>query len=71
MTVQDFHVNDGFVPMDDGSLAYHQGFGDLRTAVTDLLLRPAAPGKHTVAVDFLHRTTGQRLAPRTVTVTAA
>jgi FtsP/CotA-like multicopper oxidase with cupredoxin domain len=37
----------------------------------DLLLRPPAPGKYTIAVDFLHWITGRVLATRTVTVTAA
>ena len=36
----------------------------------DLLLRPPAPGKYTIAVDFLHWITGRVLATRTVTVTA-
>lgn len=36
----------------------------------DLLLRPPAPGKYTIAVDFLHWITGVVLATRTVTVTA-
>ena len=35
MTILDIHVNDGFVPMVDGSLVYHRGLGDRRTAVTD------------------------------------
>ena len=35
MTILDIHVNDGFVPMVDGSLVYHRGFGERRTAVTD------------------------------------
>jgi hypothetical protein len=32
----DIHINDGFVPMVDGSLVYHRGFGDRRTALNDL-----------------------------------
>jgi hypothetical protein len=35
MAVLDIHINDGFVPMVDGSLVYHRGFGDRRTAVND------------------------------------
>jgi FtsP/CotA-like multicopper oxidase with cupredoxin domain len=35
MAVLDVHINDGFVPMVDGSLVYHRGFGDRRTAVND------------------------------------
>jgi hypothetical protein len=35
MAVLDIHVNDGFVPMVDGSLVYHRGFGDRRTAIND------------------------------------
>jgi hypothetical protein len=37
----------------------------------DYLLRPPAPGKYTIAIDFQHWITGQVLATRTVTVTAA
>jgi hypothetical protein len=37
----------------------------------DLLLRPPAPGRYTIAVDFLHWITGQVLATRSVAVTAA
>ena len=37
----------------------------------DFLLRPPAPGRYTIAVDFQHWITGQVLATRTVTVTAA
>ncbi|MDQ0867400.1 multicopper oxidase domain-containing protein [Arthrobacter globiformis] len=36
----------------------------------DFLLRPPAAGKYTISVDFLHWITGQRLATKTVTVTA-
>jgi hypothetical protein len=35
MAILDIHVNDGFVPMVDGSLVYHRGFGERRTAVND------------------------------------
>jgi FtsP/CotA-like multicopper oxidase with cupredoxin domain len=35
MSILDLHVNDGFVPMVDGSLVYHRGFGDRRTALKD------------------------------------
>lgn len=35
MAVLDMHINDGFVPMVDGSLVYHRGFGDRRTALND------------------------------------
>ncbi|APX00469.1 multicopper oxidase domain-containing protein [Arthrobacter sp. QXT-31] len=35
MAILDIHINDGFVPMVDGSLVYHRGFGDRRTAVND------------------------------------
>ena len=35
MDVLDLHVNDGFIPMVDGSLVYHRGFGDRRTALQD------------------------------------
>ena len=35
MAVLDIHVNDGYVPMVDGSLVYHRGFGERRTAVND------------------------------------
>lgn len=37
----------------------------------DLLLRPPAPGRYTIAVDFLHWITSEVLATRTVTVTAS
>jgi hypothetical protein len=37
----------------------------------DFLLRPPAPGRYTIAVDFQHWITGQVLATRTVAVTAA
>jgi hypothetical protein len=36
MAILDIHVNDGFVPMVDGSLVYHRGFGDRRTVLNDL-----------------------------------
>lgn len=39
MDTLNVHVNEGFVPMVDGSLVYHRGFGDRRTAVRDA--RPA------------------------------
>jgi hypothetical protein len=35
MAVLDIHVNDGAVPIVDGSLVYHCGFGDRRTALND------------------------------------
>lgn len=35
MSPLDLHINDGFLPMVDGSLVYHRGFGDRRTLVTD------------------------------------
>jgi hypothetical protein len=35
MAILDIHVNDGFVPMVDGSLVYHRGFGDRRTVLND------------------------------------
>ena len=35
MSPLDLHVNDGFVPMVDGSLVYHRGFGERRTGVND------------------------------------
>lgn len=35
MSILDLHVNDGFLPMVDGSLVYHRGFGDHPTAATD------------------------------------
>jgi hypothetical protein len=37
----------------------------------DFLLRPPAPGKYTIAIDFQHWITGAVLATRTVTVTAS
>jgi FtsP/CotA-like multicopper oxidase with cupredoxin domain len=37
----------------------------------DFLLHPPAAGKYTIAIDFLHWITGNVLATRTVTVTAA
>ncbi|MFP5367595.1 MAG: multicopper oxidase domain-containing protein, partial [Actinomycetes bacterium] len=35
MSPLSMHVNEGYVPMVDGSLVYHRGFGDRATAVTD------------------------------------
>jgi len=35
MSTLDVYVNDGFLPMVDGALVYHRGFGDRRTAVHD------------------------------------
>jgi hypothetical protein len=35
MSPLDLHVNDGYLPMVDGTLVYHRGFGDRRTAVRD------------------------------------
>ncbi|MFP3459327.1 multicopper oxidase domain-containing protein [Arthrobacter globiformis] len=33
MSPLDLHINDGYLPMVDGTLVYHRGFGDRRTAV--------------------------------------
>src|SRR4051794_39946070 len=33
--VLDVYINDGFVPMVDGALVYHRGFGERPTAVSD------------------------------------
>ncbi|TNB75677.1 copper resistance protein [Arthrobacter sp. BB-1] len=58
MAVLDIHINDGFVPMVDGSLVYHRGFGDRRTAVNDP--KPAlAMGPRVI------RANGQVVASRT------
>ena len=35
MSPLDIHINDGFLPMVDGSRVYHRGFGDRRTLVND------------------------------------
>jgi hypothetical protein len=35
MSPLDLHINDGFLPMVDGTLVYHRGFGDRRTVVMD------------------------------------
>lgn len=35
MSTLDIHINEGFIPMVDGALVYHRGFGERRTAVTD------------------------------------
>ena len=35
MSPLDLHINDGYLPMVDGTLVYHRGFGDRRTAVKD------------------------------------
>lgn len=35
MNILDVHINEGYVPMVDGSLVYHRGFGERRTTVTD------------------------------------
>jgi len=35
MAILDIHINDGFVAMVDGSLVYHRGFGERRTALND------------------------------------
>ncbi|MFL4476793.1 multicopper oxidase domain-containing protein [Paeniglutamicibacter sp. ORCA_105] len=39
MSTLDVHINEGFLPMVDGALVYHRGFGDRRTARGDA--RPA------------------------------
>lgn len=35
MSPLDIHINDGFLPMVDGTRVYHRGFGDRRTLVND------------------------------------
>ncbi|MCU1562574.1 MAG: copper resistance protein [Arthrobacter sp.] len=35
MNTLDIHINEGFVPMVDGSLVYHRGFGDRPTKLSD------------------------------------
>lgn len=35
MSILDIYINDGFLPMVDGSLVYHRGFGERRTPVGD------------------------------------
>jgi hypothetical protein len=35
MSTLDIYINDGFLPMVDGALVYHRGFGDRPTAVQD------------------------------------
>ncbi|MGW6173630.1 multicopper oxidase domain-containing protein [Arthrobacter sp. NPDC055138] len=35
MKVLEIHINDGYLPMVDGSLVYHRGYGERRTATTD------------------------------------
>ncbi|GER22843.1 hypothetical protein NCCP1664_13400 [Zafaria cholistanensis] len=46
MSVLDIHINEGFLPMVDGSLVYHRGFGERRTERADprpaLAIRPHA-----------------------------
>ncbi|MCQ6270846.1 hypothetical protein M8J71_10170 [Pseudarthrobacter sp. R1] len=36
MSILDFHINEGYVPMLDGSLVYHRGFGERRTTLSDV-----------------------------------
>ncbi|MGF9647103.1 multicopper oxidase domain-containing protein [Pseudarthrobacter oxydans] len=36
MSILDFHINEGYVPMVDGSLVYHRGFGERRTTLSDV-----------------------------------
>ncbi len=35
MSPLELHINEGFLPMVDGTLVYHRGFGDRKTMVTD------------------------------------
>ncbi|WP_461174846.1 multicopper oxidase domain-containing protein [Arthrobacter sp. Z1-9] len=35
MSILDFHINEGYVAMVDGSLVYHRGFGERRTTLSD------------------------------------
>jgi FtsP/CotA-like multicopper oxidase with cupredoxin domain len=35
MNTLEIHINDGYLPMVDGSLVYHRGYGDRRTATKD------------------------------------
>ncbi|XAS66267.1 multicopper oxidase domain-containing protein [Micrococcaceae bacterium Sec5.7] len=35
MTTINVHINEGFLPMVDGALVYHRGFGDRRTSASD------------------------------------
>lgn len=35
MSPLELHINDGFLPMVDGSLVYHRGFGDRKTTAND------------------------------------
>lgn len=36
MSILDFHINEGYVAMVDGSLVYHRGFGERRTTLSDV-----------------------------------
>jgi FtsP/CotA-like multicopper oxidase with cupredoxin domain len=36
MSILDFHINEGYVAMVDGSLVYHRGFGERRSIVSDV-----------------------------------
>jgi FtsP/CotA-like multicopper oxidase with cupredoxin domain len=64
MNTLEVHINDGYVPMVDGSLVYHRGFGERRTTVSDvspsLVLSPK-----------VFTAAGQVVASRTYPLTAA
>ncbi len=65
MSPLELHINEGFVPMVDGSLVYHRGFGDRRTARTD-----PAPSLTVSPHVFLRdgRTVASRTYPLTATI---
>ncbi|WP_251024432.1 multicopper oxidase domain-containing protein [Arthrobacter sp. ISL-65] len=64
MSPLDLHVNDGYLPMVDGTLVYHRGYGDRPTAVKD-------PKPSLFVSPRVFRRNGSVVASRTYPLSAA